>query len=64
MVGDSHQRLGRSREALETAVVGDNSNQLFNAVTGWTADTGQIQIKGDNYGGQYADEGTQFADLD
>ena len=51
-------------DADETAVVGDNSNQLFNAVTGWTADTGQIQIKGDNYGGQYADEGTQFADLD
>jgi Ca2+-binding RTX toxin-like protein len=50
--------------SFETAVVGDNSNQLFNAVTGWTADTGQIQIKGDGYGGQYADEGTQFADLD
>jgi Ca2+-binding RTX toxin-like protein/carbon monoxide dehydrogenase subunit G len=50
--------------SFETAVVGDNSNQLFNAVTGWTADTGQIQIKGAGYGGQYGDEGTQFADLD
>jgi Ca2+-binding RTX toxin-like protein/carbon monoxide dehydrogenase subunit G len=50
--------------SFETAVVGDNSNQLFDAVTGWTADTGQIQIKGAGYGGQSADEGTQFADLD
>jgi len=50
--------------SFETAVVGDNSNQLFNAVMIWTADTGQIQIKGAGYGGQYGNEGTQFADLD
>jgi Ca2+-binding RTX toxin-like protein/carbon monoxide dehydrogenase subunit G len=64
LIGDGDPTNLIVNGSFEMTLVGDNSNQLFNAVTGWTADTGQIQIKGDGYGGQYGDEGTQFADLD
>ena len=64
LVGDSGATNLIVDGSFENPVVGAGSNQLFSAVTGWTADTGQIQIKGAGYGGQYADEGSQFADLD